>query len=62
MKYNFSKFVLTFALFLSSVISYEILVASYSKANLDSNDDVYKSCYALAQSRMLKEYGDPLRL
>ncbi len=58
MKYNFSKFVLTFALFLSSVISYEILVASYSKANVDSNDDVYKSCLALAQSRMLKEYGD----
>lgn len=60
MKYNFNKFLITFALLFSAVFSYEILVASYSKANVDPNDEIYKSCLALARSRMLTEYGDTI--
>ena len=54
-----SRIVLALILFLTSVCTYDILVGSFSKGTFE-DDQTFKSCSAIFQQRMMKEYGDTI--
>lgn len=52
--------VLAISLLLSSALAMDILVGSFSRGDIDNTDEIFKSCLALAETRMTKELGSTI--